>query len=253
MAALFPAVNQFGGISNNYFAAASLEQNRDNVDIKINYVPSDKASVFGRYSLEPTYVFDPQALGAAGGSALGGGQPGTAPGLTQSAALGGSYTFTPHLFLDGNVGFTRQRLGAENVDLGKNYGLDVLGIPGTNGPEYLQSGYPYFSVTGFSSFGNPNVSNPFRFRDNEYLFAANLSWDEGISLLPLRRGREPVPDQSLSGPDQIRRAGRLRFHRRPDGIERRLGSEPVQRLGRLHAGPAAGLWAKTTSTSIRPR
>ena len=185
MAALFPAVNQSGGISNNYFAVANYIQNRDSADLKINYNPSDKTTVFGRYSAEPTYVFDPPALGAAGGNALGGGQPGGAPGLTQSAALGATYTFTAHLLLDANAGYTRQRLSAENVDLGKNYGSDVLGIPGTNGPSYLQGGYPNFAVSGFSSFGNPNVSNPFNFRDNEYLYAANLSWMKGSHSIRL--------------------------------------------------------------------
>ncbi|MGH9668206.1 MAG: TonB-dependent receptor domain-containing protein, partial [Bryobacteraceae bacterium] len=117
--------------------------------------------------------------GPAGGNTFDGGQPGNAPGLTQSAAIGGNYNFTPHMVLDGNIGFLRQRLGAENVDITKNYGSDVLGIPGTNGPNPLQGGIPNFSISGFSSLGNPNVSNPFLFRDNAYLVAANLSWVKG--------------------------------------------------------------------------
>ena len=64
------------------------------------------------------------------------------------------------MLVDANFGFTRQRLGAENIDIDRNYGLDVLGIPGTNGPDRLQGGYPRFAINGFSSIGNPNVSNP---------------------------------------------------------------------------------------------
>ena len=45
-------------------------------------------------------------------------------------------------------------LAAKNVDLAKNYGSDVLGIPGTNGPSPLQGGYPNFVISGFSSLGN---------------------------------------------------------------------------------------------------
>ena len=77
----------------------------------------------------------------------------------------------------------RQRLGAENIDIDKNYGLDVLGIPGTNGPDRLQGGYPRFVINGFSSIGNPNVSNPFSFRDNQYVAVGNLSWLRGSHWL----------------------------------------------------------------------
>ena len=87
------------------------------------------------------------------------------------------------MLLDANFGFTRQRLGAENVDIDTNYGLEVLGIPGTNGPDRLQGGYPRFVITGFSSLGNPNVSNPFSFSDNQYVAVSNLSWMKGSHWL----------------------------------------------------------------------
>ncbi len=138
-----------------------------------------RRTVFGRYSISPSNIFDPPGLGAADGNTLDGGQPGTATGRVQSTGIGGTYSIAPDLLVDGNVGYTRLRLGAENVDIGKNYGLDVLNIPGTNGPYFLDGGYPNFGITGFSSFGNPNVSNPFLFRDNEYVGAINLGWTKG--------------------------------------------------------------------------
>ena len=102
------------------------------------------------------------------------------------------------------LGFTRQRLGAENIDIDRNYGLEVLGIPGTNGPDRLQGGYPRFVINGFSSIGNPNVSNPFQFRDNQYVAVGNLSWMKGSHWLrfggeytysdqPFQPGRVPGP------------------------------------------------------------
>ena len=59
------------------------------VDAKVNYNPIDKVSVFGRYSISPTNIFDPQALGQAGGPAIDGGQPGTAPGEVHNLEHGG--------------------------------------------------------------------------------------------------------------------------------------------------------------------
>ena len=181
--ALIPAPNLVSATpANNYFASGTYEFNRDNYDFKVNYIPSDKSTLFVRYSISPSQIFDPPSLGAAGGDALAGGQPGNAPGRVQSTAIGGTYTLTPSLLLDGNIGFTRQRLGAQNVDIDKNYGLD-LGIPGTNGADRLQGGYPRFAISGFSSIGNPNVSNPFLFRDNQYVAAGNLSWSRGAHNL----------------------------------------------------------------------
>ncbi len=182
MIALIPQPN-LTTFPSNYFASGTYEFNRDNMDFKVNYNPTAASTMFVRYSLSPSKIFDPPSLGAAGGDALAGGQPGTAPGRIQSAAAGGTYTLTPNLLLDGNIGFTRQRLGAENIDIDKNFGLDVLGIPGTNGPDRLQGGYPRFTISGFSSIGNPNVSNPFLFRDNQYVAAGNLSWQRGAHNL----------------------------------------------------------------------
>ena len=181
---LIPAPNQIvPGVSNNYFASGTYEFNRDNFDFKVNYNPTVQATMFARYSISPSKIFDPPSLGDAGGDALAGGQPGTAPGRIQSAAVGGTYTISPRVLLDANFGFTRQRLGAENVDIDQNYGLETLGIPGTNGPDRLQGGYPRFAITGFSSIGNPNVSNPFLFRDNQYVAAGNLTWVRGSHSL----------------------------------------------------------------------
>jgi hypothetical protein len=180
LAALIPAPNYAPAgtsIANNYQYAGDLIFHRDSVDLKINYLPSDKSTLFARYSAEPTYVFDPQQLGAAGGSALGSvSQPGNAYGLTQNAALGGTYVFNPHLLFDANVGYTRPRYQATNTDIGTNYASTITGTGGSNP---LQGGIPNIGITSLSGLGNTAVSNPFLFRDNQYTFAANLSWIHG--------------------------------------------------------------------------
>lgn len=183
MTALIPNPNQPGAIQNNYFATGTYLFNRNNADFKVNFNPTAKSSLFGRYSFSPSDLFDPPSLGTALGDALNGGQPGTAPGFVQSASVGGTYTVTPTILVDGNFGFTRQWLGAQNIDIDKNYGLDVLKIPGTNGPDRLQGGYPRFNITGFSAIGNPNVSNPFQFSDNQYVGVGNVSWIRGAHSL----------------------------------------------------------------------
>jgi hypothetical protein len=167
----------------NYFATGTYTFDRDNIDFKVNYNPGARGSIFARYSISPSDLFDPPSLGEAGGDALAGGQPGRAPGRIQSTAVGATYALSNNILFDANFGFTRQRLGAENVDIDTNYGLEALGIPGTNGPDRLQGGYPRFTISGFSSIGNPNVSNPFSFSDNQYVAVGNMSWLKGSHWL----------------------------------------------------------------------
>jgi len=186
MIALMPEPNQVSASAtptNDYFGSADYASTHHNIDTKVNWNPNEKSAVFARYGISPSRIFDPPGLGAAEGNTLDGGQPGTATGRVQSTGVGSTYTFSPTLVADGSVGYTRLRLDAENVDIGTNYGSSVLGIPGTNGSYYLDGGYPNFGVTGFSSFGNSNVSNPFLFRDNEYNAALNFSWIKGSHSL----------------------------------------------------------------------
>src|SRR5260370_17736563 len=82
--ALIPPPNQQAGVyPNNYLAIGDYALTRDNVDAKMNYIPTGKLQIFGRYSSSPTLVFDPPSLGAAGGEATHAGQPGTPPGRLQ--------------------------------------------------------------------------------------------------------------------------------------------------------------------------
>ena len=174
---------------NNFSGSGTALFNRDNFDVKINYSPSTKSTIFGRYSFSKSSVYDPPLLGDAAGDATAGGQLGNSPGLIQSVGLGGTYTFTPSLLLDWNFGFTRQRLGA-TFDLEQAKGLDLLKIPGTNGAGAtgditLYNGLPAFqfqSTTGATfaaNMGNPNTGNPFLFRDNQWVTGVNLSWTKG--------------------------------------------------------------------------
>jgi hypothetical protein len=168
------------GLTNNFVPGGVAEFNRTNIDTKINYDAGKKLTLWGRYSRSPTLIIDPPIFGEVSGPALNGGQLGTAPGLINVVGIGGTYAFSPSVVLDANVGYTRQRLGAEGFDIVSNFGLDVLKIPGTNGPDRLQGGVPAFQIAGgWTNIGNDNTGNPFLFRDNQYVAAANLSWLKG--------------------------------------------------------------------------
>ncbi len=174
------------GYVNNFVGAGSSPFNRDNVDIKINHHATERLAYFGRYSISPHNITDPPIFGEAVGDATLGGQLGAADGRTQVAGAGMTYTITPRLLVDANFGFTRQKLGAQGPDYGTNFGLDLLKIPGTNGPSKNQSGMPAMQFSGFwSNLGNANTGSPFIFRDNQYVGNVNLGWVKGAHSLRL--------------------------------------------------------------------
>ncbi|HEX4002959.1 MAG TPA: TonB-dependent receptor [Candidatus Acidoferrales bacterium] len=180
MAGLIPGPNQ-AGITNNDFLNKVGFFHRDDIDGKVDYVLNNQTAMFGRYSFSRSFIFDPPALGAAEGNATNGGQLGNSFSRIQVVGMGITHTFSPNLVLDANFGFTRQRIDAESTDIGTDFGLDTLHIPGTNGPDPLQGGIPAFQFASgtFSPLGNPNTGNPFLFRDNQYVSNANISWSKG--------------------------------------------------------------------------
>ena len=169
-------------LSGDYSAGSgTLLYNRNTNDSKVTYNPSDRTSIFGRYSVEPFAVTDPQELGQAGGGTFDGGQPGDSGGRIQNVGLGMSHVITPTLVIDADAGYNRQVTGAQSlIDIADgDFGLNVLGIPGTNGvgPNYV--GQPSLMFTGWSALGNSNGANPFLFRDNQFTADVNLSWTKG--------------------------------------------------------------------------
>ena len=167
----------YGQLANNYYGSHPAAFNRNTIDTKINYIPSQKAALFGRYSISQAAIFDTMMLGPAGGDSTGGGQPGEAPSRIQATGLGGTYSISSNTLIDVNAGYTRQRLGAQGTDivLGQ-FGINTLHIPGTNGSDPEQAGIPAFQFGSFwGNLGNANTGSPFLFRDNTYVANTNLS------------------------------------------------------------------------------
>ena len=102
----------------------------------------------------------------------------TAPTLTQLATLGHSWIITPNLLFDEVLGFSRMGQHGTDSFFGTNVGLE-LGIPGTNGPDIRQSGFPIFNITGFSSLGQTANYSPFWRNDQTWTNSHNLTWTHG--------------------------------------------------------------------------
>ncbi len=184
---LIPLPNTGSSQTNNFFASVPYYFKRNLIDGKVNWTPHNRINVFGKYSvmLAPVTSGAPlgQALGGYPGGAAGAAGIGTGHNTTQVFGGGISYVITPTLLLDANFGATRMHHDTQGPDYGKNIGLDVLKIPGTNGPDIRQSGFPIFNISGYSGLGNTNNWSPVERNDREYTYAANLTWTRGAHNL----------------------------------------------------------------------
>ncbi|MGC4049535.1 MAG: TonB-dependent receptor [Paludibaculum sp.] len=176
--ALVPHANQAGDLS-NYFNQGTQRLNRNNYDAKINWNRSAKNQIWGKYSVMNALVHGDFGLGAAGGGCLCDGGVGDGHTLTQLAAIGQTYTVSPTFLIDGTLGWTRFGQNVQSPDLGTNFGLDVLGIPGTNGPDPKESGMPAFYISDYSGLGNTEGWNPLYRNDQSITLNTNASWMKG--------------------------------------------------------------------------
>ena len=213
-------------ISSNYFASGEAEFDRHSSDVKVNWNPSGRFTMFGRTSILKFSGWTPVPFGRASGGAI---PPdlteGPVNGLNRSISVGFTYIIGPTLLLDGTIGLNYVTPEALHALWGENIGLEDLQLPGTNDPnDITYSGMPQFRVSGYSTFGNPGSARPQTWHDNQRRYNANLSWIERHAWIPVRvrslaRAHEPLADRS-----RRRAARRLRLQpagRRPSPAARR--------------------------------
>lgn len=179
----YPAPN-FAGPNpntNNYFAAGGPILVRNYFDTKINFTANEKEMIWGKYGRMWATSGGKAVFGVAGGPGLGGSSAPSDPGLgdtlIQVGTVGHSHTFSPHVLLDGVIGYERQGQHVFPNDFGTNYGLQ-FGIPNMNGPDPLQSGFPNIGVSGYTGFGVPNWM-PLKRVEESYTHSDNLTWTKG--------------------------------------------------------------------------
>ncbi len=199
---LVPLPNTGSGQTNNYFASVPYYFKRNLVDGKLNWTPNSKVNAFGKYSVMLSPVSGAAPLGRALGGYPGGaaGAAGIGTGNNHTDVFGGgvSYTITPTLLFDANFGGTLMHHDTTGPDYGTNIGLDLLKIPGTNGPDPRQSGFPVFNISGYASVGNVNTWSPVVRNDRVYTYVANLAWSRGAHNLRAGLDMIQASDESLA-------------------------------------------------------
>lgn len=162
------------GTSSNYFAQEVPAFNRDYVDVKLNYNRGEKETFWGHYGKNWDTVTGHPIFGVAGGPA-----PGADPAIGDTkihiASIGHTYAFSPTFLMDNVFGYQRQDQSVIPTEsYGTNYG-EQLGIPGLNGPDIQQSGFPNFDIDGMDSLGYAGWIPAVRTEEN-FTMSHNFTW-----------------------------------------------------------------------------
>lgn len=174
--ALIPLPN-LPGTNNNYYNSAPMSLDRNNYDVKGNWNRTQAHQIWLKFSHMNADAQAEFALGAAGGPGLCVGTCGSGVGVTKSyvGTVGHTWTIGSGIIVDGNFSVTQRTQSVTGPDYGKNIGLDVLGIPGTNGPDIRQSGFPQFNFNTYTGLGNQNNWSPIFRDERSYTFTQNAA------------------------------------------------------------------------------
>ena len=174
-----PLPNQ-PGVTNNYASSASPAINRFMYDAKVNWNRTDKHSIWFKYDNMFATSGSTGIFGDAGGPRARS-APGKGRTSVQVASIGHTYVFSPTVVLDGNIGYQRMNQTVLGSDFGKNYS-DTLGIPGLNGPDIRDSGFPNIVISNFAETGVPNWMPLYR-TDETYTTNHSIAWTKGAHQL----------------------------------------------------------------------
>ncbi len=165
-------------LQGNYSKSGILKLNRNNYDIKGNYQLNPQVMLWSSYSRMDSPVQGQYVFGDLGGPALG--TDGFGETTTQLVRAGYNWIISPRFFMDGVFGLMRfdQVVGIPGGET--NVGLDVWGIPGTNGgrqyandPRY--GGVPPVAGFGFSNVGVAATWAPLDRKERTYTFQGNFT------------------------------------------------------------------------------
>jgi hypothetical protein len=171
---LVPLPNLPGEV-NNFFNSAPQTFDRHNFDGKLNWNRNENHQLWTKFSHMRALVVGAYQLGDAGGGCLCDGGAGSGDTKSYIGTVGHTWTLGSGFVIDGNFSIAQRTQVVLPPDYGTNIGLDVLGIPGTNGPDPRQSGLPQFQLVAYTSYGNQATWTPLNRDERSYTFTQNAS------------------------------------------------------------------------------
>jgi len=182
---LFPAPNTgaANAITSNYNQNVVKTYNSTTYDARVDHRFSDKDSMFGRFSYNPTFNSQPSLFPNVNGVTAGGGiYPGPSNADSQGYMLDYVHIFSPTLVMELKGGFTRLNLLTASPDVGKNVAAS-FGMPNTDVNANV-SGLPALQLTGMVGTGSDFTLGDDNFVpiydiNNVFQETGSLTWTKG--------------------------------------------------------------------------
>lgn len=176
--ALIPPTNLPGSL-NNLYANVPSTYNLHKIDTKFDYNSTDRLRLSFRYGDQPynayiAPVYGPILGGKASFFSACGFCNYDQHGATKAVSASGTYVFSPSFVIDGTFGVTQVHEYLLPTQSSVKYGLDVLGIPGTNtGNLPWAGGVPQFAMSNYVVMGASYTA--LEYKDPIYEYMANAA------------------------------------------------------------------------------
>lgn len=176
--ALIPPTNLPGSL-NNLYANVPSTYNLHKIDTKFDYNSTDRLRLSFRYGDQPynayiAPVYGPILGGKASFFSACGFCNYDQHGATKAVSASGTYVFSPSFVIDGTFGVTQVHEYLLPTQSNVKYGLDVLGIPGTNtGNLPWAGGVPQFAMSNYVVMGASYTA--LEYKDPIYEYMANAA------------------------------------------------------------------------------
>src|SRR5580692_10650871 len=174
-----PTANYTGNVNNQYFGKT--------VDARVDHRFSDKDSMFGRFTYNPTTTVYPTLYPKVEDNGIlvnpgNGIYPGNSTENSQAYMLDYIHIFTPTLAMELKDGFTRLNIATLSANQGTNLS-NLFGIPGADVNKYV-SGLMNVSINGYTGTGSCNTlgdctSVPIYEIDNVFQEEGTFTWTRG--------------------------------------------------------------------------
>jgi len=195
--ALFPQPTLPGAL-NNFVRNAGLSDDTDRYTGRVDWVPTSKDTVFGRYSYSDRARFIPGFFGgiADGTSTSAWGRQSL---LAHGAALGWTRVVSARIVNEFRAGFGRNNSFAAQDPFGKNQASEF--VPGIPANPAVDGGVPRTTFTGINTFiGSPDflpksqITQQYQWSDTLSVTVGRHQFKAGVDLrAPLRNNYIDVP------------------------------------------------------------
>ncbi|MEZ5399467.1 MAG: carboxypeptidase regulatory-like domain-containing protein [Bryobacteraceae bacterium] len=155
--------------SGTFSYAAPFRDTQNQGNARYDHIFSDKDTISARYTVNHLERFNPGAYPDNGGS--------TQRQRVQNLAITETHVFSPSMFNELRLGYTRMHNANINQGLGTNHTAQS-GIRGFEETSLNFPGFPQLSITGFQGIAG-NAFQPLVNPTNMYQLVDNLSWIRG--------------------------------------------------------------------------